>query len=214
MEVTSDTIAKLNKRIEKILERAIREIRDSIIKELFKETVQILKETATNINRLTERVDQLTVRLDELTQRVNQLTERVDQLTVQVNRLVGEMGVIKGEISEWKVVDGLKGILRRYGLEIFASPWRLFDAYIVGDGFLAIVEICVHCRKEDIDQIKRAIGAAIDKLGMRPNALVVFSLERPDEEVVEYGAKMGVIVENSPIKLAKILGEMVKKNPQ
>ena len=204
METSQDIIVQLDKRLKKILEKAIVELRDNIIKELFKEIVQILKETAINMHKLTERVDQLTVRLDELTQRVN-------QLTVQVSRIVGEMGAIKGKIYEWEIVDGLKGVFKRFGLDVFASPWRLFDAYIIGDGFLAIMEICVRCRKDDVDQIKRVVGIAIDKLGMRPDALAVFSLECPSEDIVEYGANMGVVVENSPIRLARKLNEIIKR---
>ncbi len=156
------------------------------------------------MRKLTERVDQLTVRLDGLTQRAN-------QLTVQVSRIVGEMGAIKGRIYGWEIVSGLKGVLRGLALDVFASPWRLFNAYIIGDCFLAIMEIHVRCRKDCVDQIKRAVGAAIDKLDMRPDALAVFSLECPSEDIVEYGANMGVVVENSPIRLARKLNEIIKR---
>ncbi len=188
----------IEERIERILEKVLREIRDTIIRELFREITDILKEMALNMN-------QLTARVDELTQRVNQLTE-------QVSRLVGAVGEIRGEVSEWKVVDSMKGVFNRFGLEVYASPWRLFDAYVIGDGFLAIVEICVNCRESDIDQIKRAISVAIDKLGSRPNALAVFSLKKPKSSVIEYGRRMGVIVENSPIRLAKALRELMEKS--
>ncbi len=108
----------------------------------------------------------------------------------------------------------MKGVLKRFGLEVYASPWKPFDAYIVRDGFLAIVEICINCRERDIDQIKRGIGAAIDKLGTRPDALVVFSIMKPSETVIEYAQKLGVIVENSPIRLAKILSEIYRKKKE
>ena len=187
----------IEERLEKILKKAIKEIKESVIKELFKEIIEVLREMSQNMKNLTKR-------LDELTERVNQLTE-------QVSRLTGAVSEIRGEISEWKIVDSLKGILRRHNLEVYASPWRLFDAYVIGDEFLAIMEICRTCRRSDIDQIKRAVGVAIDKLGTRPDILIVFSLEKPEDDVVIYGRKMGVVVENSPIRLAKILRDLIEK---
>ena len=215
----------LEKRIEQLLEKALREIRESIVKELFKELVEILKEMANRINQLTSRVDeltqrvnQLTMRVNELTQRVNQLTIRVDELTENVNRitiqigkLTGVVGEIRGKVTEWMIIDSLKGVLKRYNFEVYASPWKLFDAYIITDDFLAIVEICTKCRIDDVDQVKRAVGTAIDKLGAKPDTLIVFSLEKPADEVIEYGRKLNVIVENSPIRLAKKLCEILKE---
>ena len=197
-------IIDLEKRINELLEKAIREVRDRIIKELFKEIIEILKVMASHLTTLTERVNQLTARVDEL-------TERVNQLTTEVSRLTGAVGSLRGRMAEWEIVDGLKGILRRFGLEIFKSPWKSFDAYIMGDGFLAIVEICVNCRKGDVDQVKRAIGPARDIFGARPDVLVVYSLEKPRKEVVKYAERMGVIIENSPIRLSKKLREIMKK---
>jgi len=36
-------------------------------------------------------------------------------------------------------------------------------------------------------------------------------LECPSEDIVEYGANMGVVVENSPIRLARKLNEIIKR---
>ena len=220
----TETIS-LEERLDRLVEKAVQKVKDKIIKDLFKELIDVVKimairldELTARVNELTDRVNELTDRVNELTARVNELTDRVNELTDRVNELTdqmkyqsGRLTEIDGKISEWRTIDMLKGIFNRYGLGVYASVYAAFDAYAIGDNFLVVIEICKSCRKEKVDQVKRATGVAMDKLGMKPNAYVVFVLGDLVEEVVEYGRKLGVIVENSPVRLAKALNDIIRR---
>ena len=123
----------------------------------------------------------------------------------------GEIGRLEGRIIEVELISGLRDRCSAYGLHVEKlprEPYRV-DAIIEGVALKALIEIAKTGSEADIRQLIEAVDVYRRLRGEEPNALVLYIYaERPSEELVKECGEHGIIVENSPKRIAKKLAEL------
>ena len=121
-----------------------------------------------------------------------------------VRRLEGRMvGFGLGErLARWCADYGLKfGSLPR-------DPFRV-DGVVEGRRLLALVQMAKTGTEEDVAQLLAGARIYKERLGEEPNALVLYVYAgRPSEELLRLCEEHGIIVDNSPKRIARRLAEL------
>ncbi|MGB9631012.1 MAG: hypothetical protein ACPL09_03395 [Candidatus Methanodesulfokora sp.] len=165
------------------------------------------------VHQIGEKVDRSTENIDKLTEKVERNTENINKLTKNVNKLLGETGRLRGRDVEFRTGLMLQGWFRRYApeYEVFMWDGTGADVIVEGRGVLASVKIAIKPKKEDVEQLKRGIGAIMENWGRKPDLLILYSRSGViPERVARFAAKMGVKIARKSIEVKKMLDEIVR----
>ncbi|MGC9104483.1 MAG: hypothetical protein ACP5JF_06810 [Candidatus Methanodesulfokora sp.] len=149
----------------------------------------------------------------QIAEKVDRNTENINKLTKNVNKLLGETGRLRGRDVEFRTGLMLQGWFRRYApeYEVFMWDGTGADVIVEGRGVLASVEIAIKPKKEDVEQLKRGIGAIMENWGRKPDLLILYSRSGViPERVARFAAKMGVKIARKPIEVKKMLDEIAR----
>ena len=125
----------------------------------------------------------------------------------------GHIARINGRLTEMALLDALQSVCSPLGLTVLKLPRDPFraDAVILGRGLLALVEVAKTGHEEDLEQLLEGAKIYEQIYGERPNMLLLFIYaERPRPELIELAESMGIVVENSPLRIADLLRERIK----
>jgi len=195
VEENSRAIAELKERSEENL-KAIAELRKSIA-----ELRPIVEENSKAIAKLKERSEENLRATIEL--RASLEAER------ELRR--GEVGRLEGRIVEVELLMSLRDWCSAHGLHVERlprDPYRA-DAVVEGEALVALVEVAKTGSEADVRQLVEAARIYETLRGDKPNALVLYIYaEKPPEELVRECSKHGIIVDNSPKRIARRLAEL------
>jgi len=138
----------------------------------------------------------------------------VEKTGEQVRALSGHVARIEGELVEMTLLNALQSACSPLGLVLIRLPRDPFrvDAAIVGPGLLALVEVAKTGQEADLEQLIEGAKAYERIHGERPDLLLLFIYaERPRPELVELAESMGIMVENSPLRIAGLLKERMRE---
>ena len=173
------------------------------------------------VNReLSARIDEvhreLSARIEEvnreLSARIKELSLAIEKTDRQVRALSGHIARINGRLTEMALLDALQSVCSPLGLTVLKLPRDPFraDAAILGRGLLALVEVAKTGHEEDLEQLLEGARIYEQIHGERPNMLLLFIYARPRPELIELAESMGIVVENSPLRIADLLRERIK----
>ena len=172
--------------------------------ELGEALVNAVKELRDNVSALRERMEKLTVNVDRLTANLER--------EVELRRgLEGRVGRVEGRIIEFGLGERLARWCEDYGLKFGVLPRDPFrvDGVIEGEHVIALVEIAKLGSEEDVEQLLEGARIYRERMGEEPSALVLYVYaRRPPEELVRLCERHGVIVDNSPRRIARRLAEL------
>ena len=171
--------------------------------------------------RLSARIEEihreLSARIEEvdrrLSARLEELSKAVEKTGEQVRALSGHVARIEGELVEMGLLNALQSACSPLGLVVIRLPRDPFrvGAAIIGPGLLALVEIAKTGQEADLEQLVEGAKTYERIHGERPDLLLLFIYaERPRPELVELARSMGIIVENSPLRIAGLLKERME----
>ena len=84
----------------------------------------------------------------------------------------------------------------------------------MGERLIALVEVAKTGEEADISQLLEGARIYERMRGEKPNALVLYVYaERPPASLIEEAKKHGIIVDNSPKRIASILAKLDKALP-
>ena len=187
--------------------------------DIIREGDERLRERIEEVDRkLGERIEKNAEMLAELGRKLDELGERVEALraSLEAEREIrkGEVGRLEGRIIETRLITSLIGWCEPHGLHVEPlprEPYRV-GAAIEGEHVLALVKMAKTGAEADIEQLLEGARIYERIRGERPNALVLYIYaERPPEWLLEEAEKHGIIVENSPKRIAKRLSELEER---
>ncbi len=147
-------------------------------------------------------------RIEELRKSIAELRS---PLEAEIRARKGEAGRLEGFIVQIRLAGQLESWCKAFGLLLTSlprEPYRV-DAVIEGEELVALVEIAKTGAEADIEQLLEGARIYEQIKGERPNALVLFIYaERPPEWLVEETEKHGIIVDNSPKRIARALAKI------
>ena len=199
------------------LGRAVAELRKSIA-----ELRPIVEENSRAIAELKERseenlkaIAELRKSIAELKLMVGENSRAVEELraSLEAEREIrrGEVGRLEGRIVEVELLMGLRDWCSAHGLHVErlpGDPYRA-DAVVEGEALVALVEVAKTGSEADVGQLVEAARIYEALRGERPNALVLYIYaEKPPEELVRECCEHGIIVDNSPKRIALRLAEL------
>ena len=179
---------------------------------------------AKSVAELTADVCELKSRIEELTDGLRELRESTAELErgvrglcwslkkeVELRRkLESDVRRLRGDVTRMKLGDNLAYWCGKHGLDFERLPREPFrvDGVITGKRIVALVEIATTGDEADVEQLLE--GARVDERerGERPNALVLYIGVRPSRELIDECEKHGILLENSPRRIARRLAEM------
>jgi len=225
-EGNARAIAELRERTEENA-KAIAELRASIseLKERTQENAEAIKELRASIAERGKHtrenlraIAELRASIAELKTRTHENLKAIAELRASLEAEIaarkGEAGRLEGLITHTRLILGLMSWCEAYGLrleELPARPYRV-DAAIEGRRVLALVEIAKTGEEADVRQLLEGARTYERLRGERPNALVLYIYaERPPEELVKACEEQGIIVENSPKRIAARLAELEER---
>ena len=135
-------------KLDELIEKAVKKVRDKIIRELFQDILEILKE-------ILHVLKDLSAAQKRTEERINELAEAQKKTEEKLGSLVGEVAKLRGDIIEYKVISDLGRVLGRYGFVVYSAPYSLreIDCIIEKDNFLVLVQICKTCDMKDLEQV-------------------------------------------------------------
>jgi len=123
----------------------------------------------------------------------------------------GEVGRLEGRIVEAELLMGLRDWCSAHGLHVKRlprDPYRA-DAVVEGEALIALVEVAKTGSEADVGQLVEAARIYKALRGEKPNALVLYVYaKKPAEELVRECGEHGIIVDNSPKRIALRLAEL------
>jgi len=147
-------------------------------------------------------------RIEELRKSIAELRS---SLEAEIRARKGEAGRLEGFIVQIRLAGQLESWCKAFGLLLTSlprEPYRV-DAVIEGEELVALVEIAKTGAEADIEQLLEGARIYEQIKGEKPNALVLFIYaERPPEWLVEEAEKHGIIVDNSPKRIARALAKI------
>ncbi|RLG53498.1 MAG: hypothetical protein DRN99_06610, partial [Thermoproteota archaeon] len=139
--------------------------------------------------------------------------EQIAKISREISSLIGEVRRIDGMVTEFRVGSMIRSWFREQAPEYTVALWESLGADLVisGRGVLAPVDIAVKPKFEDVEQLKRGIGAVMDAYGRRPDLPVIYSAsgEMPPD-VVEYARRRGVHVVRGMWRLKQLLDRVAE----
>ena len=176
-----------------------------------------------DMDRLAGEVDKLTEDMRELRESTASLERSVRELRwglereVELRRrLEGDVGRLRDEVSHMKLGGNLAYWCGKHGLDFEWLPREPFrvDAVITGKRVVALVEIATAGDEADVEQLLEGAEIYGRERGEKPSALVLYIGVRPSSELVEECKEHGIILDNSPrriaIRLAKLDEELAR----
>ena len=198
----SVSITISEEKLDRLIEKIIKKVKDEILRDLLKEIVETQKEIISILRQLSERIKQLAEAQRRTEERLNSLAVRVEELAEaqrrteeRLNSLIGEFARLRGDLVEFKVITSLDRILSRFGFVVYLAPYdiRELDAVVEGDGFVGVVEICRTCSLDDVRQVVIGAKKFEEVEGVRPDVLIVFSYTgKISESVLEEAERCGL----------------------
>ena len=188
------------------LDHAIRVIL-GMLREALKEGLAPLVE---NVNRLTADVAELRESTASLERSVRELRWGLEREVELRRRLEGDVGRLRGEVSHMKLGGNLAYWCGKHGLDfewLPRGPFRV-DAVITGRHVIALVEMDTTGDEADVEQLLEGAEIYGRERGERPNALVLYIGVRPSSELAEECEEHGIILDNSPRRIAIKLAEL------
>jgi len=193
-------------------------------KQIDKLTLDV-RELHESIRKQGEHIDRLTFDVRELRESIREQGKHIDKLHESVVELrkgleeegalrrsvEGRVGYLEGRMVEAELRMSLIFWCDRYGLGFEHLPPKPFrvDGVVIGERIVALVEIAKTGAEADIEQLLEGARIYERIRGERPNALVLFIYaERPSEELVRACEEHGILVENSPRRIARKLAEL------
>ena len=171
------------------------------------------RENAEQIAKLVEWQQQTAGRLDRIEKQQRENAEQIAEISREISSLIGEVRRIDGMVTEFRVGSMIRSWFREQAPEYTVALWEGLGADLVisGRGVLAPVDIAVKPKFEDVEQLKRGIGAVMDAYGRRPDLLVIYSAsgEMPPD-VVEYARRRGVHVVRGMWRLKQLLDRVAE----
>ena len=155
-----------------------------------------------------EQIERLMKGLDELRVRVDELTANLEKEVELRRGLEGRVGRVEGRIIEFGLGERLARWCDHHGLKFGALPPEPFrvDGVVEGERLIALVQIAKTGSEEDVEQLLEGARIYEERMGERPNALVLYVYAgRPSGELVRLCERHGIIVDNSPRRIAKQL---------
>jgi len=125
--------------------------------------------------------------------------------------LEGRVGRVEERIIEFGLGRRLARWCDHYGLKFGALPPEPFrvDGVMEGEHVIALVQMAKKGSEEDVEQLLEGARIYEERIGERPNALVLYVYaSRPSEELVRLCERHGIIVDNSPRRIAARLAEL------
>ena len=129
-----------------------------------------------------------------------------------MGRLSGDVGRLIGRLSEYHMGERLASFCDRYGLDYEPLPreYRV-DAVITGRHVVALVEITETGEERDVEQLLDGAAIYERRRGIKPHALILFTrAEELSERIIRLCGEHGIIVDNSPKRIARRLVELDK----
>ena len=192
--------------------KAISELRGSIqdLRFRFEESLKAMSELRGAIHDLKSRSEENLMAISELRMAVAELRA---SLRAEADVRRGSIARLEGLITQVRLISGLRTWCSTYGLgleEVPAEPYRV-DAVIVGERLIALVEVAKTGEEADICQLLEGARIYERMREEKPNALVLYIYaEKPPASLIEEARKHGVIVDNSPKRIASILAKLDK----
>ena len=210
-------IIEVDKRLSARIEELDRRL-SARIEEIHRELSERIEKVNSELSARIEEVDKrLSARIEEvdrrLSARLEELSKAVEKTGEQVRALSGHVARIEGELVEMGLLNALQSACSPLGLVVIRLPRDPFrvDAAIIGPGLLALVEIAKTGQEADLEQLVEGAKTYERIHGERPDLLLLFIYaERPRPELVELARSMGIIVENSPLRIAGLLKERME----
>ena len=146
-----------------------------------------------------------------LVESVRELRESLEHERELRKSLEGDVRRLEGRIIEFGLGERLARWCADHGLKFGSLPRDLFrvDGVIEGERLLALVQIARTGTEEDVAQLLAGARIYRDRLGEEPNALVLYVYaSRPSEELSSMCEEHGIIVDNSPKRIARRLAEL------
>lgn len=203
------SIQDLRSRFEESL-KAMSELRGAIhdLKSRSEENLMAISELRASIQDLKSRSEENLKAISELRMAVAELRA---SLRAEADVRGGSIARLEGLITQVRLISGLRAWCSTYGLgleEVPAEPYRV-DAVIVGKRLIALVEVAKTGEEADICQLLEGARIYERMRGEKPNALVLYIYaEKPPASLVEEAKKHGIIVDNSPKRIASILAKL------
>jgi len=147
-------------------------------------------------------------RIEELRKSIAELRS---SLEAEIRARKGEAGRLEGFIVQIRLAGQLESWCKAFNLFLTSlprEPYRV-DAVIEGEELVALVEIAKTGAEADIEQLLEGARIYEQIKGEKPNALVLFIYaERPPAWLIEEAEKHGIIVDNSPKRIARALAKI------
>ena len=193
-------------------------------KQIDKLTLDV-RELHESIRKQGEHIDRLTFDVRELRESIREQGKHIDKLHESVVELrkgleeeralrqsvEGRVGHLEGRMVEAELRISLTFWCDRYGLgfeRLPSEPFRV-DGVIIGEHVVALIEIAKTGAEADIEQLLEGARIYEQIRGEKPNALALFIYaEKPPEWLIEEAGKHGIIVDNSPKRIARALARI------
>ena len=221
-------VEELGEAISEAEEAAVEMVRrgrlDYAMRVVFGTLREVLRPLVESVDKLTADMAGLRESLDKLTGEVAKLGESTANLERSVRelrwslereaelrrRLEGDVGRLRGEVSHMKLGENLAYWCAKRGLDFEWLPREPFraDAVVTGKHVIALVEIATTGDEADVEQLLEGAKIYGRERGEEPNALVLYIGVRPTSELAEECGKHGIILDNSPRRIALKLAEL------
>ena len=193
-----------------------------IIAEAFKPLISSIEEEGKRIEEIRasleeegKRIEEIRISLIEEGKRIEELRKSIAELRssleAEIRARKGEAGRLEGFIVQIRLAGQLESWCKAFNLFLTSlprEPYRV-DAVIEGEELVALVEIAKTGAEADIEQLLEGARIYEQIKGEKPNALVLYIYaERPPEWLVEEAEKHGIIVDNSPKRIARALAKI------
>ena len=200
--------------------RALKEARETIVKMVERGEYGVAIEAlATTLERAFSRlgdvvmrfIEQLGEKTDKLHESVVELRKGLEEERALRQSVEGRVGHLEERMVEAELRISLTFWCDRYGLgfeRLPSEPFRV-DGVIIGERLVALIEIAKTGAEADIEQLLEGARIYEQIRGEKPNALALFIYaEKPPEWLIEEAGKHGIIVDNSPRRIARALARI------
>ena len=199
------SIKEHSKQIDK-LTLDVRELHESIRKQ-----GEHINRLTSDVRELRESIREQGKHIDELYESVVELRKGLEEEGALRRSVEGRVGHLEGRMVEAELRMSLIFWCDRYGLGFEHLPPKPFrvDGVVIGERIVALVEIAKTGAEADIEQLLEGARIYERIRGEKPNALVLYIYaERPPEWLIEEAEKHGIIVDNSPKRIARALAKI------
>jgi len=197
--------------------------------EALREQVSELTEGLNGLRaRVGELSEEITILAREVRERLGELSENVSRLTDAIREearlrealekgLEGLRADVKGFRSGWYAARRMIAWFSRKAPEYDIIEWFKTgaDVLVEGRGILAAVEMTTRPHYDDVEQLKRGVGAVKNAWGRKPDLLVIWPESGvAPEDVARYAAERGVRIVRGPRELRELLDRLAEEREE